>query len=58
VQSGTQRLQKAQEQCSTSSGFFAREACKEKIRWNHCHPDKWNNVPECMVHRDPSGAPP
>lgn len=29
--------------------FFERFACREKARWSHCAPDRWNTVPECEV---------
>ncbi|MCB1956545.1 MAG: zinc ribbon domain-containing protein [Rhodocyclaceae bacterium] len=29
--------------------FFAKAICREKVRWNHCAPDRWNTVPECAV---------
>jgi hypothetical protein len=49
--SGAERLtlqqQEQQEQCT--GGFFVREICKERLRWSHCHPDKWDRVPECRV---------
>jgi hypothetical protein len=52
--SGAQRMS-AQQQEQCTGGFFAREVCKERLRWSHCHPDKWDRVPECRVqHFTPS----
>ena len=30
--------------------FFPRIACREKARWKHCAPERWNTVPECKVN--------
>lgn len=30
--------------------FFPRIACREKARWKHCAPERWNTVPECEVN--------
>ncbi|MCB1890118.1 MAG: zinc ribbon domain-containing protein [Rhodocyclaceae bacterium] len=29
--------------------FFAKAICREKVRWSHCAPDRWDTVPECAV---------
>jgi hypothetical protein len=48
---GTEPFQKElQEKCAHTS-FLPREICKERLRWNYCHPDKWDQVPECRVRR-------
>jgi hypothetical protein len=25
--------------------------CRERMRWNNCHPDKWDVTPECTVQK-------
>jgi hypothetical protein len=37
-----------QEQCD--DGFWGG-ICRERVRWDHCHPDKWDTVPECVVQK-------
>ena len=52
---GAERLMARQQDQCAQDGFFAREICKERLRWSHCHPDKWDRVPECRVqHFAPS----
>jgi hypothetical protein len=48
---GMERLKKEQQEQCTYTSFIPREICKERLRWSHCHPDKWDQVPECRVHR-------
>jgi hypothetical protein len=48
AETGVAHIRTEQAQCS-QEGFWRREICKEAARWNHCHPDKWNKVPECVV---------
>ena len=42
--------QELQETC-TQTSTVPRAFCKERLRWSHCHPDKWDQVPECRVRR-------
>jgi hypothetical protein len=52
---GAEQLMARQQDRCAQDGFFAREICKERLRWSHCHPDKWDRVPECRVqHFAPS----
>jgi hypothetical protein len=50
AETGVAHIRTEQAQCS-QEGFWNREICKEEVRWNHCHPDKWNKVPECAVQK-------
>jgi hypothetical protein len=49
--SGAERLKKQQQAQCAEGVFISREICKERLRWSHCHPDKWDQVPECAVHK-------
>jgi hypothetical protein len=46
-----ERLRKEQQEQCTQTSFIPRELCKERLRWTHCHPNRWDQVPECRVHR-------
>jgi hypothetical protein len=50
AKSGIARFRSEQNRCG-QEGFWRREICKEAARWNHCHPDKWDKVPECVVQK-------
>jgi hypothetical protein len=30
---------------------FLSGVCRERMRWSHCHPDRWDAVPECVVQK-------
>jgi hypothetical protein len=47
AESGSTPFIKEQDQCT--GGFLRREICREAIRWTYCHPDKWDQVSECIV---------
>jgi hypothetical protein len=51
VESGAQRLAREQALCD-DRGFVGQAFCREGARWKHCHPDKWDVAPECMVKAD------
>jgi hypothetical protein len=46
-----ERLRKEQQEQCTQTSFIPRELCKERLRWSYCHPNKWDQVPECRVQR-------
>jgi hypothetical protein len=48
LETGTQRLAREQAACD-DRGFIGGAFCREGARWRHCHPDKWDVAPECMV---------
>jgi hypothetical protein len=37
-------------QTSCGDGLWG-EICRERMRWNYCHPDKWDLVAECVVQK-------
>ena len=47
-ETGPERLAREQDQCKDRM-LLGRAFCNEAARWSHCHPDKWDKVPECMV---------
>jgi len=49
--SGADQLTARQQERCAAGGFFAQEICRERLRWSHCHPDKWDRVPECRVRQ-------
>jgi hypothetical protein len=51
VETGAQRLAREQAVCE-ERGFVGKAFCREGARWRHCHPDKWDVAPECMVKAD------
>lgn len=51
VETGPQRLAREQALCD-DRGFVGKAFCREGARWRHCHPDKWDVAPECMVKAD------
>jgi hypothetical protein len=51
VESGAGRLAREQAACA-NAGWVRGAFCREAARWSHCHPDKWDKAPECMVQTD------
>jgi hypothetical protein len=49
--SGADQLTARQQERCATGGIFAQEICRERLRWSHCHPDKWDRVPECRVRQ-------
>jgi hypothetical protein len=45
------RFDKELQETCTQTSFLPREICKERLRWSRCHPDKWDQLPECRVRR-------
>ena len=48
------RMAQENSACEAES-FFARLACKEKVRWKYC-PGYWGKVPQCPQATDQSGG--
>lgn len=46
---GWQASLKADLAACEGESFFARIACREKVRWKYCAPDRWDTVPGCEV---------
>jgi hypothetical protein len=46
VENGPAHAQSAQSHCD--EGFWG-SICKERMRWNYCHPDKWDMHAQCVV---------
>jgi hypothetical protein len=42
--------QPRESQTSCGDGLWG-EICRERMRWNYCHPDKWDVVAECVVQK-------
>jgi hypothetical protein len=49
-----ERMAQENSACEAES-FFARLACKEKVRWKYC-PGYWGKVPQCPQGTDPMGG--
>jgi hypothetical protein len=54
VESSLERMHREQAECR-QLGTFQRVICREKARWKHCHPDKWDKTAECVGQQ---AAPP
>lgn len=47
-ESGRAQTPTPESQCG--DGFWGN-VCRERVRWSHCHPDKWDMTPECVVQK-------
>jgi len=51
------RMRAALDACGRP-GYLRSDVCRETVRWNHCHPNRWGTVRECTVERFASSGGP
>jgi hypothetical protein len=55
--SWSRRIRVALDACG-KPGVLRNDVCREAVRWNHCHPNRWGTVRECTVERFASSGSP